>query len=223
MALDLAYNQIEDLGAKYITDALKMNKSLTSLTFGDYTISDEVGGYIVDYLKVNKALLHIDLYSVYIYGEIINQVEALCELNKSYHSGLVKFINHNKNNIISISYKAFDALTLTEEQEQGGFTKIMFCTLLTKISVSYLKTQCELRLVDNFKHLIDASFFKIFGICKEFQNDHPFKNIPEDVMVQITHNLPPVVWKSVITISAQDVVLGLVGDIDAYQVVEAAD
>jgi hypothetical protein len=212
-----------DLGVKYITDALKVNKSLSTLTFCDGTHSDRTGWHIVDCLKVNKALLHIDLYNMCIHEGIINQADILCANNKSRYSELVKFINHNANNIIPISYKAFDALAVTAGQEQDGFTKIMFCTLLTKVSISHLKTQCGSSLVDSFKHLVDANFFKIFGICKEFQNDHPFKNIPEEVMVQITHNLPLVVWEPVMTISAQDVVLELVGDIDAYQAIEPVE
>jgi Ran GTPase-activating protein (RanGAP) involved in mRNA processing and transport len=220
--LDLTGDSIKDPGARYIADALKVNKSLTYLTLGGHLISNTAGRYIVDCLKVNKALLHIDLHIIYIHKETINQADTLCANNKSHHSELVKFINHNANNIIPINYKAFDTLTVTEEQEQDGFTKIMFCTLLSKVSFSYLKTQCESKLVGGFKYLVDASFFKIFGICKEFQNDHPFKNIPEEVMVQITHNLPPVVWKSVI-IQDQNAALELAGDIDACQAVESVE
>jgi Leucine-rich repeat (LRR) protein len=228
-------NWVGDQGTRCIADALKINKGLSTLSFGsslfgETTVSNDTGWYILDCLKTNKALLHVQLSEEPIYNEIKSEVERLCERNKLRYLELIKFINYNQSNINPTEDKAFDTFTVTEEQEQNGFTKIMFCTLLNKLSLSYLKAKFGPKLVDDFKHIVDANFFKISGICNKFPDDHPIKNAPKDIIVQITHELPSMVWEPVIATSppmvlgqpvivtsAQDIALKLVGDIDTCQ------
>jgi hypothetical protein len=191
-------NWIGDQGTRCIADALKVNKGLVNLAFGsslfgETTISDETGRYVLDCLKINNSLLHVELSKEPIYEKIENEVKRLCERNESRYSELVKFI---KNNADNISTNTFDALIAPEERNK--FTKGILCISLTKVSLSYLKTQCEPNLVDSFKYLVDADSFKIFGICKKFEDNHPLKAVPREVLAQITCDLLPITWGQVI-------------------------
>jgi hypothetical protein len=220
--LFIGYDNITGPGTKYIIDALRVNKSLDSLLFINNVTGDEPGKCIVDCLKVNKTLIKVVLSEQGFSQEIRAEVDALTNRNQLLHSEISKFITHNSNNIAPTKGMTFNTLKVTKEQEQAGFTEVKFCALLNKANISYLKHGLGAKCVDNFKYLVDANFFKISSVCKEFQYNHLFKSLPEEILVQITCDSYPVALEPTIP-NYENIDLKLVGNIETYKAAEASE
>jgi len=60
--IDLAYCDIGEAGAKQLADALKINKSITTIYLSINNIGDDGAKSLADALKINKSITTIYLY-----------------------------------------------------------------------------------------------------------------------------------------------------------------
>lgn len=93
--LNLCNNYITDKGIEFIADALKINKYLMNLDLSYNKINDNGIKYIIDALKINKSLMILDLSFTYISCKGTEFIIDLFKINKS----LIQLYLHGNKNV----------------------------------------------------------------------------------------------------------------------------
>ena len=81
--LDFRINQIGEKGAKYLAEELKVNTSLQKLSLGDNEIGDEGAKYLAEALEVNSSLKYLNLGDNQIGDEGVKYLDEALKINTS--------------------------------------------------------------------------------------------------------------------------------------------
>lgn len=82
-SVDLVYNGVGDEGVKVLAEMLKGNKSVTSIDLSKNDIGDEGGKALAEMLEVNKSLIFVKMQDNKIGSDQIKIIDAALERNSA--------------------------------------------------------------------------------------------------------------------------------------------
>ena len=93
--IHLSFNKIGDEGIKYLTESLKINKTLNWINLGFNKIGDKGMLYLSDGLQKNTTIINITLYgNKETYSETEEEIKAILERNLILTQDLLKEIKN---------------------------------------------------------------------------------------------------------------------------------
>ena len=171
-SLNLSGNEISDEGAKAISEALKVNTSVTNLDLSYATIGYEGAKAIAEALKVNTTITSLDIVANQIGAaeakDIVDSIERNVDLLK-------KCANEALNNIDATD----EVLNINDLMRLTKCDKHLLKTLITEEGANQL---IKKYLAPNY---FNYNAFKIIGVCNEVSST---SKSPEGMHIS---DLPP--------------------------------
>jgi Ran GTPase-activating protein (RanGAP) involved in mRNA processing and transport len=84
--LDVSSNNIEDIGATMLAQAIEKNERLETLLLKDNRLYDHAGASITSALKINQSIVKLGLEKNFMKHKFILEIEAVCKRNKLLNS-----------------------------------------------------------------------------------------------------------------------------------------